>query len=59
MLRKILPIHTDPTGKWMPNYEGPYIVRNVFSRGTLILSTMDDKDLTSPVNSDAVKKYYA
>ena len=59
VLRKILPIHIDPRGKWTLNYEGPYVVRKVFSRGALILSTMDGEDLSSPVNADAVKKYYA
>jgi len=59
VLKKILPIHTDPRGKWTPNYEGLYIVRKVFSGGALILATMDGEDLPSPVNADAVKKYYA
>ena len=46
-------------GKWMPNYEGPYVVRKFLSGGALILSTMDGEDLPSPVNKGAVKKYYA
>jgi hypothetical protein len=52
---KILPIHTDPRGKWTQNYEGSYIVRKIFYGGALILSTMDGEDLPSPVNADAVK----
>lgn len=56
VLKKIILIHTDPRGKWTPNYEVTYIVRNVFSRGALILSTMDGEDFSSPVNVDAVKK---
>lgn len=59
VLRKILLIHTDPRGKWTPNYEGSYIVRKVLFRGALILSTMDGEDLPSLMNADAVKKYYA
>lgn len=58
VLKKIMPIHTDPRGKWTPNYEGPYVVRKVFSEGALILSTMDGDNLASPINADAVKKYY-
>ncbi|XP_050919772.1 uncharacterized protein LOC127137345 [Lathyrus oleraceus] len=58
ILRKILLIQTDPMGKWMLNYEGPYVIRNVFSRGALILTTMDREDLPFLVNTDAVKKYY-
>nr|KYP35768.1 hypothetical protein KK1_043182 [Cajanus cajan] len=32
---------------------------NLFSRGVLILTNMDGEDLLNPINSDAVKKYYA
>ncbi|XP_050916332.1 uncharacterized protein LOC127131455 [Lathyrus oleraceus] len=59
VIRKILPIHPDLRGKWTPNYEGPYVVRKVFSGGALILSTMDGDDLPSPVNAYAIKKYFA
>lgn len=59
VLNKILSNHTHPRGKWTPKYERPYLVRKVFSRGALILSTMEGEDLASPVNSDAVKKYFA
>ena len=59
VLKKILPIHKDSRGKWTPNYEGPYVVKKAFSGGALILTTMDDEELSHPVNSDAVKKYYA
>src|SRR3954470_15950016 len=59
VVRKILPIHTDPRGKWTPNYEGPYIVKKAFSGGALILTKMDGEDVPLPVNSDSVKKYYA
>ncbi|XP_057965402.1 uncharacterized protein LOC131155965 [Malania oleifera] len=31
ILKKILPIHTNPRGKWTPNYEGPYMVKKAFS----------------------------
>ncbi|XP_058755175.1 uncharacterized protein LOC131628350 [Vicia villosa] len=58
VLKKILPIHNDPRGKWTPNYEGPYVVKKVFSGGAMILSTMDGEDFPLPVNADAVKKYF-
>ncbi|XP_073224697.1 uncharacterized protein [Cicer arietinum] len=50
---------SDYRGKWTPNYEGPYVVKKAFSGGALILTNMDGKGLALPVNSDAVKKYYA
>ncbi|XP_019429578.1 PREDICTED: uncharacterized protein LOC109337132 [Lupinus angustifolius] len=59
VLKKILPIQKDRRGKWTPNYEGPFVVKNAFSGGALILTTMDGNDLPLSVNSDAVKKYYA
>ncbi|KAK5777126.1 hypothetical protein PVK06_045092 [Gossypium arboreum] len=59
VLRKILPIQKDFRGKWAPNWEGPYVVKKAFSGGALILTEIDGKELSNPVNSDAVKKYYA
>ncbi|XP_022764236.1 uncharacterized protein LOC111309440 [Durio zibethinus] len=59
VLKRILPIQHDSRGKWTPNWEGPYVVKRAFSGGALILTEMDGNDLPHPVNSDAVKKYYA
>jgi hypothetical protein len=59
MLKRYSAIHSDPRGKWSPNYEGPFIIKKTFSCGYLILTTMDGEDLPSPVNADIVKKYYA
>ncbi|XP_038999487.1 uncharacterized protein LOC120125050, partial [Hibiscus syriacus] len=58
-LRRILPIQKDFRGKWMPKWEGPYVVKKVFSGGALVLTEMDGSELPHPVNSDAVKKYFA
>jgi len=59
VLKKILPIHKDARGKWTPNWEGPYVVKQAFSGGALILTEMDGNVLPNPINSDSVKKYYA
>ena len=59
MLKKVIPIQQDPKGKWAPNWQGPYVVKKAFSRGALILTEMDGEKLSSPINFDAVKKYYA
>ncbi|KAG8498038.1 hypothetical protein CXB51_007111 [Gossypium anomalum] len=56
VLKKILPIQKDFRGKWMPNWEGPYVVKKAFSGGALILTKMDGKSLPNPVNSDSVKR---
>ncbi|KAA3460929.1 RNA-directed DNA polymerase (Reverse transcriptase), Ribonuclease H [Gossypium australe] len=58
VLKKILPLQKDFKGKWMPNWEGPYVVKKVFSRGVLILTEMDGKNLPNPVNSNSIKKYF-
>ncbi|KAI5427960.1 hypothetical protein KIW84_033104 [Lathyrus oleraceus] len=52
VLKKIL------TFKWTPNYEGHMLLREPFSGGALILTTMDGEEFTCPVNADAVKKYF-
>lgn len=52
----ILPIQKDSLGKWTPNYEGVYVMKNAFSGGALIPTTMDEDKFLLPVNSDVVKK---
>ncbi|KAI5402414.1 hypothetical protein KIW84_050143 [Lathyrus oleraceus] len=59
VLKKVLYFAPDSRGKWTPNYEGPYVIKRSFSGGALMLTTMDGEDFTRPVNSDAVKKYFA
>ena len=59
VLRMMLPIQKDGRGKWMPNYEGPFVVKKAFSGGALILTNMDGEELPQPINADRVKKYYA
>ncbi|XP_061945039.1 uncharacterized protein LOC133669048 [Populus nigra] len=58
VLRKILPLPSEDRSKWAPNYEGPYVVKKAFSGGALLLTRMDGDDVSRPVNSDSVKKYY-
>ncbi|XP_016731357.2 uncharacterized protein [Gossypium hirsutum] len=48
----------DFRGKWMPNWEEPYVVKKTFSGGVLILAKMDGRNLPNPVNSGSVKKYF-
>jgi len=59
VLKKILPIQKYHRGKWTPNYGGPYVVKKAFSGGALILTRMDGEELPLPINSDAVKIFYA
>jgi len=35
VVKKIMPSQKDHRGKWTPNYEGPYVVKNgIFRRST-------------------------
>ncbi|XP_039158447.1 uncharacterized protein LOC120288492 [Eucalyptus grandis] len=58
VLRKLLPIFSDPGGKFAPNYSGSYVVKKVLPGGALILAELDGREFFTPVNSDVVKKYY-
>ena len=55
--RIILP-QSDPRGKWTPTYEGPFMIKIIFSGGTTD-TFMEDEDFPHPVNADIVKNYYA
>jgi hypothetical protein len=59
VIKRIILPQGDPRGKWTPTYEGPFVVKKVFSGGAMILATMDGEDFPHPVNADIVKKYYA
>ncbi|RDY13866.1 hypothetical protein CR513_01149, partial [Mucuna pruriens] len=55
VLKKRLPNVKDPWGKWAPNYEGPYVVKQAFSRGALVLVDSEGQELIHSVNANAVK----
>ncbi|KAI5426501.1 hypothetical protein KIW84_032078 [Lathyrus oleraceus] len=59
VIKRIILPQGDPRGKWIPTYEGPFVVKKVFSGGAMILATMDGEDFPHPVNANIVKKYYA
>ncbi|KAI5447986.1 hypothetical protein KIW84_015428 [Lathyrus oleraceus] len=59
VVKRIILPQGDPRGKWTPTYEGPFVVKKVFSGGAMILATMDGEEFPHPVNADIVKKYYA
>ena len=59
VIKRIILPQGDPRGKWTPTYEGSFMVKNIFSSGAIILTTMDGDDLPYPINADIVKRYYA
>ncbi|PKI48715.1 hypothetical protein CRG98_030896 [Punica granatum] len=54
----LLHVTPDSRGKFSYKYDGPFVVRKVFSDGAVILSDMDGTENALPVNVDAIKKYY-
>ncbi|XP_049360770.1 uncharacterized protein LOC125825486 [Solanum verrucosum] len=58
VLKKIFSHQGEAKGKFAPNWQGPYMVHIVYSRGVVILAEMDGRVSTKPINSDAIKKYY-
>ena len=59
VIKHIILPQDDPRGKWTPTYEGPFVVKKIFSGGTMMLTTMDGENFLHHVNTDIVKKYYA
>ena len=59
VLKRIPQNWQNPRGKWSPNWERPFVVKKTFLRGALILTEMDGKKFSNPINADIVKKYYA
>ena len=59
VVKRIILPQGDPMGKWTPTYKGPFVIKNIFSGGAMILTTIDGEDLPHPVNADIVKRYYA
>ncbi|PKI75190.1 hypothetical protein CRG98_004414 [Punica granatum] len=58
VLRKVLHIAPDSRGKFAYKYDGPFIVKEVFDGGAIILNDMDGNENALPVNADTLKKYY-
>ncbi|XP_059277860.1 uncharacterized protein LOC132032062 [Lycium ferocissimum] len=56
---RIFPHQDEYKGKFAPNWQGPYMVRKVLSRGAVVLAEMDGQEWPKPINSDTIKRYYA
>nr|XP_033509043.1 uncharacterized protein LOC108943189 [Nicotiana tomentosiformis] len=46
-------------GKFAPNWQGPYLVKKVLSKGALHLTDIEGKVTDISINADAVKRYYS
>ena len=58
VVKRILPHQDEAKGKFAPNWQGPYVVKQVLSKGALQLADMEEKMIDTIVNSDSIKRYY-
>ena len=58
VLKHTKPLLTDLRGKFKPNWEGPYLVKKIFSKGATILSDLEGNEFRSPINLDKLKKNF-
>ncbi|XP_070041276.1 uncharacterized protein [Nicotiana tomentosiformis] len=58
VLKRIFLHQDEAKGKFLPNWEGPYMVHRVLTGGALILAEMDGEIWPKPINLDVVKRYY-
>ena len=58
VLKQSRAIVFDPKSKFRPNWEGPYLVKTVLSKGAARISDLEGNEFTESVNLDRLKKYY-
>ncbi|XP_070035658.1 uncharacterized protein [Nicotiana tomentosiformis] len=58
VLKQIFPHQDEAKGKFLPNWQGPYMVHKVLIGRALKLAEMDGEAWPKPINSYAVKRYY-
>ena len=46
-------------GKFEPKWEGPFVIKEVYSSGTYRIISPDGEYLPAPVNGKFLKRYYA
>ena len=45
-------------GKFRPNWEGPYVVKKILSKGAVRIMDMDGNEFVNLINQDKLKLYY-
>jgi hypothetical protein len=58
VLRSTAHIKHRPQRKWTPNWEGPYVVKEVLPRNAYRLINADGVELSDPINALHLKKFY-
>ncbi len=58
VLKLVKETHSDPRGKFRPNWEGPYVIKKVLQKGAVRLMDMDGNEFVNPVNVDKLRHFY-
>ena len=58
VLKLTRPIMTNSRGKFKPSWEGPYLIKKLFSKSVAILSDLEGNEFKELINLDKLKKYF-
>ena len=58
VLKEIRAPVQDTNGKFKKNWAGPYIIKQIYSRGAVSLMDLDANPFTEPTNMDHLNKYH-
>ena len=59
VLKVLRGLINDLRGKFIPNWSGPYVIRDLTQEGAAWLTDLDGNQFTKPVNVDQMKRFYA
>ena len=59
VLKVLMGLIGDPTGKFRPTWIRSYVIRDLTQEGASWLTDVDGNQFTEPVNVDQLKKFYA
>ena len=57
VVKRILPHQDEAKGKFAPNWQRPYVIKQVLSKGALQLADMEGKAIGTIVNANSIKRY--
>ena len=58
VLKEIRTPVQDTNGKFKQNWVGPYIIKQIYSKGAIRLTDLDANPFTELINMDQLKKYH-
>ena len=58
VVKRILPHQDEAKGKFAPNWQGPYVINQVLSKGAFQLAYKEEKEINTNVTADLIKRYY-